>query len=90
MFRADVPSYEQRKFPWVNRYYYNLHLAIQNGYKPFTRALGAANLDKVPHKELVLFFKQGMAGVGRFVVYCYAETYNMMRVYGGRAGMMFA
>ena len=90
MFRAAVPSYEQRKSPWVNRYYYNLPLAIQNGYTPFTRALGAANLDKVPHKELVLSFKQGMSGVGRFVVYCYAETYNMMRVYGGRAGMMFA
>ena len=28
--------------------------------------------------------------VGRYIVYVYAETYNMLRVYGGRAGLMFA
>jgi len=28
--------------------------------------------------------------VPRFLVYVWAETYNIFRVYGGRGGMMFA
>ena len=92
LFRSVLPSYEQRKSPWVNRYYYNLPLAIQNGFTPWTQALGAANLDKIVNKDLVLSFKAplGSPTAGRFIVYCYAETYNVLRVYGGRAGLMFA
>jgi len=92
LFRSVVPSYEQRKAPWVNRYYYYLPLSIQDGFTPFTLPQGAANLDKIVHKELVLSFASpsGPLNVGRFTVYVYAETYNVMRVYGGRAGMMFA
>jgi hypothetical protein len=52
-------------------------------------------LDKITHRDLVLRFRtysgnQSGTDVGRFVVYVYAETYNMLRVYGGRAGLMFA
>jgi len=28
--------------------------------------------------------------VPRYLVYVWAETYNIFRVYGGRGGMMFA
>jgi hypothetical protein len=90
-----LPSYEQRKTPWVNRYYYNFPLGIQNGYTPFSRPQGEANLDKITSRDLVLRFRTltgQMTGtnVGRYIVYVYAETYNMLRVYGGRAGLMFA
>ena len=87
MFRSILPSYEQRKSPWVNRYYYNIPLGIQNGFTPGSRPQGEANLDKITHRDLILRFR---APVNRFTVYVYAETYNILRVYGGRAGMMFA
>ena len=95
LFRSIVPAYEQRKTPWVNRYYYNFPLGIQNGYTPFSKTQGEANLDKINNRDLVLQFRtrsgnQAGTDVGRFVVYVYAETYNILRVYGGRAGLMFA
>jgi hypothetical protein len=95
LFRSIVPSYEQRKSPWVNRYYYNLPLAIQNGFTPFSRPMGEANLDKITNRDLILQFRTPYGNtsglnVGRFTVYTYAETYNMLRIYGGRAGVMFS
>lgn len=94
LFRSIIPSYEQRKSPWINRYYYNFPFGIQNGFTPFSMPCGEANMDKIVVRELVLRFRQpyGTYGlnVGRFIVYVYAETYNMLRVYGGRAGLMFA
>jgi hypothetical protein len=95
LFRSVIPSYEQRKTPWVNRYYYNFPFGIQNGYTPFSKPQGEANLDKIVNRDLVLQIKPkrgyvGGADVDKFVVYVYAETYNILRVYGGRAGMMFA
>jgi hypothetical protein len=57
--------------------------------------MGEANLDKIQRLNLVLRF-HGKTGnitddfADRFIIYAYAETYNILRVYGGRAGMMFA
>jgi hypothetical protein len=95
LFRSVIPSYEQRKTPWINRYYYNFPLGIQNGFTPFSRPRGEANLDKITNRELVLRLRPSRGFVGgtivpSYTVYVYAETYNMLRVYGGRAGMMFA
>ena len=95
LFRSLLPSMEQRKAPWVNRYFYNIPLGLQNGRTPFSMPMGEANLDKVQRINLVLGFhgKTGTvsdAYVDRYVTYVYAETYNILRVYGGRAGMMFA
>ena len=89
-FRSILPSYEQRKTPWINRYYYNLPLGIQNGYTPFSEPRGEANLDKMTNRDLILQFKRKNGSAERSIVYVYAETYNMLRVYGGRAGLMFA
>jgi hypothetical protein len=95
LFRSIIPSYEQRKTPWINRYYYNFPFGIQNGFTPFSRPQGEANLDKINNRDLVLRMRpvRGFIGgtvVPSYTVYVYAETYNMLRVYGGRAGMMFA
>ena len=95
LFRSILSSYEQRKTPWVNRYYYNFPLGIQNGYTPFSQPNGEANLDKITNKDLILQmrpireYRNGII-VPRYVVYVYAETYNIMRCYGGRAGLLFA
>ncbi len=55
---------------------------------------GEANLDKIVNINLRLGLNP-FAGVPvpsavpRYLVYIFAETYNVFRVYGGRAGMMF-
>ena len=95
LYRSVIPSIEQRKAPFVNRYYYNLPLGSQNGFTPFSLPMGEANLDKVARMNLTLGF-HGKTGiltddfVDRFNTYVYAETYNIFRVYGGRGAMMFA
>jgi len=95
LFRSLIPSMEQRKAPWVNRYFYNIPLGLQNGHTPFSMPMGQANLDKIQRLNLTMGF-HGKTGnitddiVDRYTVYVYAETYNILRVYGGRAGMMFA
>jgi hypothetical protein len=95
LFRSIIPSYEQRKTPWVNRYYYNLPFGIQNGFTPFSQPCGEANLDKITNKDLILYmrsarnYNEGFK-TPSYTVYAYAETYNMLRCYGGRASLMFA
>jgi hypothetical protein len=95
LFRSIIPSYEQRKSPWINRYYYNFPFGIQNGFTPFSRPQGEANLDKITNRDLVLRFRTKYGNISgleveRFIVYVYAETYNILRVYGGRAGLLFS
>lgn len=95
LFRSVIPAYEQRKTPWLNRYYYNLPLGIQNGFTPPSMPNSEANLSKIQNRELVLKFrlKRGMIGgieVDKYTIYVYAETYNILRVYGGRASILFA
>ena len=95
LFRSLLPSMEQRKAPWINRYYYNLPFGCQNGLNPISTPLGNANLDKVQRISLALGF-HGITGdptdsyAERFWVRTFAETYNIFRVYGGRGTMMFA
>lgn len=95
LYRSILPSLEQKKSPWVNRYYYNLPIGIQNVYTPPSRPTGEGNLDKIKNRELVLEFSPNRGSfnpndVNRYVVYVFAETYNILRVYGGRAGLLFA
>ena len=95
LFRSLLPSLEQRKAPFVNRYYYNIPLSSQSGFTPFSMPMGEANLDKVNRMNLTLGF-HGKTGtltdnyVDRYNTYVYAETYNIFRVYGGRGTLMFA
>jgi hypothetical protein len=95
LFRSLLPSSEQRKAPWVNRYFYNLPFGIKNGYTPFSMPVGQANLDKIQKLQLVLGF-HGKTGninddfVDRYIVHSYAETYNILRIYGGRGALMFS
>jgi len=95
LFRSLIPSIEQRKAPWVNRYFYNIPLGSQNGFTPFSMPMGEANLDKIQRMHLVLGFhgKTGIINddfVDRYTTYVFAETYNIFRVYGGRGAIMFA
>jgi hypothetical protein len=93
VFRSLIPSMEMRKSPWVNRYMYNIPFAYQSGFLPPSQPCGEANLDKIVNINLKIELNP-LAGytdaVPRFLIYTWAETYNIFRVYGGRGGMMFA
>lgn len=95
LFRSVLPSYELKKSPWINRFYYNIPFGAYNGYTPPSRPRGEANMDKISKNELLIELRP-LAGqtnpnaVPDYTIYTYAETYNILRVYGGRAGLLFA
>ncbi len=95
VFRSMLPALVQKKTPWVNAYYYNLPFGMEHGIMPPSIVTGEGNLDKVEKLELRLQFKPYLGSldpnnVPRYLVYCFAETYNILRIYGGRAGLLFA
>jgi Major capsid protein N-terminus len=95
LFRSVIPSLEMKKSPWVNRYYYTLAFGLQHGLLPPSLPSGEANLDKMLNIELQLMLHPNTGSlnvnnVPRYYMYLYAETYNILRVFGGRAGLLFA
>jgi hypothetical protein len=92
VFRSLLPL---TKTPWVNRYMYNMPFAYDAGRLPPSQPCGEANLDKVTTINLRMELNQRAGyvdanSVPQFLIYIWAETYNIFRVYGGRGGMMFA
>jgi hypothetical protein len=95
IFRSLLPALIQKKTPWVNAYYYNLPFGMEHGQMPPSVSMGEANLDKIEKIELRLQFKPFLGSIDpnnvpRYIVYSFAETYNILRIYGGRAGLLFA
>ena len=93
-FRSILQSYEQRKTPWHNKYYYHLPFGTQNEQYGITNPMGHANLDTIGRVELSLQFKPfrgsvNVTDVPFYTVYIWAETYAILRVYNGRAGLLF-
>ena len=95
IFQSVLPSFEQRKTPWHNKYYYHIPFGTQNEQFGISNPMGHANLDKFKNIDLSLTFSP-TRGSTRFTdvpsynIYLWAETYNILRVYGGRAGLLFA
>ena len=95
IFRSLIPSMEMRKSPWVNRYYYTMPFGLQHGYTPASLQTGEANLDKLLSIDLLMELHPNRGSINpndvpRYFVNVWAETYNILRVYGGRAGLLFA
>jgi hypothetical protein len=94
-FRSVIPSMEMRKSPWVNRYMYAMPFGYKQGRIEPSLPSGEANLDKMHDifLNLVMHPRTGSVNandVDGFLIYVWAETYNILRVYGGRAGLMMA
>lgn len=94
IFRSLIPSYEQKKSPWINRYYYNMTFGTQHVLFPWSVPTGEANLDKVEKVELRLELRPYRGSVDpnnvpRYRILCFAETYNILRIYAGKAGLLF-
>jgi Major capsid protein N-terminus len=93
-FRSFLPSLEMRKSPWVNRYMYCLPFGYNQGQIAPSLPSGEANLDKMRdiYLNLAMHARTGSLAANdcdAFLVRIWAETYNILRIYGGRAGLMF-
>jgi hypothetical protein len=93
-FRSVLPTVEQRKTPWHHKYYYHLPFGTHSEEFGLSNPMGQANLDKITRIELSLTLKPFRGSilesdVPAYTIYVWAETYNMLRVYGGRGGLMF-
>ena len=93
-FRSILQTVEQTKTPWHNKYYYHIPFGTQHELYGITNPMGEANLDKIMNIDLTLNFKPfrgtlRATDVPAYTVYVWAETYNILRVYGGRAGLLF-
>jgi len=94
LFRSILPSMEQRKTPWHNKYYYHIPFGTQHELYGITNPMGHANLDKMQNIDLSLKFTPGRGTNSTlhnpsYTVYVWFETYTILRVYGGRAGLLF-
>lgn len=93
-FRSILQSLEQTKTPWHNKYYYHIPFGTQHEQFGITNPMGEANLDKIQNVDLTLNFKPfrgtlRATDVPAYTVYVWVETYNILRVYGGRSGLLF-
>ncbi len=94
LFRSILPTMEQIKTPWHDKYLYHLPFGTQHEFFGVTEHAGEGNLDKIPNIALELTFTppRGSLYVNvtpAYTVYVWAETYNILRVYSGRAGLLF-
>jgi len=92
LYRSILPSLELRKSPLFNRYYYCLPFCLQSGYYPGAIPLGEANLDKI--QKITMYLEFVSMSIVRNIyptynVYMWVETYNILKMYGGRAGLLF-
>jgi hypothetical protein len=85
MYRSILPSLEERKSPWINRYMYCIPFGVQNGYSGPSMPMGEVNMGRIMKKEL----RFGIAGSQRLWIHIWAESYNILRIFGGRAGLLF-
>ena len=97
LFRSILPSLEEKKSPWHNRFMYTIPMGIQSGNYPSSSPLGEANWSRLQKKELRLGLRSLNPGINmvstnrfpRFFIYSWVETYNILKIYGGRATLLF-
>ena len=86
MYRSLLPSLEERKSPWHNRYMYCIPFGVNAGYTAPSVVMGECNMNRIMKKELRL----GFNGAQRLWIYSWAETYNILKIYGGRGALLFS
>lgn len=94
-YRSILPSLEQRKSPWHHKYIYNIPFGTNLEEYGVSIPTGHANLDKIQKIELSLTFNPfrgslSVNNVPNYTVTVWAETYNILKVYGGRGGLLFS
>lgn len=93
LFRALIPTQKATKSAVHDRYVYQWHFGLPMAgargdvYEP----RGAANWDKIPRREMyfTLAPERGCAAPPDMTAYIWTTSWNMLKVFGGRAGMLF-
>lgn len=85
LYRSILPSIEHTKSPYINKYYYTLSFSDQDA--PISAPTGEANLDKIQRRNLYVEFTKPHAPMN---LYIWGETFNVLKIYGGRAGLLFS
>jgi hypothetical protein len=85
LYRSIFPSIEHQKSPYINKYYYTLSLSDQKS--PISAPIGEANLDKIQRCNFYAEFAKPITPMN---VYIWGETFNVLKIYGGRAGLLFS
>jgi hypothetical protein len=90
-FRSVVPSQYYVKSATINRYVYAYSFEQKNERLQYGPK-GTANWDKIPRKELYLTMNRSRNGgpPPNLNVYVYITVWNILKVFGGRAGMLFS
>jgi len=86
MYRSILPSLEERKSPWHNRYMYCIPFGVNSGHTAPSVVMGECNMNRIMKKELRL----GFTGPQRLYIYSWVETYNILKIYGGRGALLFS
>lgn len=92
LYRSIVPSLEMTKSPWINGYYYCIPIGLQQRFYPPSLPLGETNMNKIQTAELRLRLRNldfPEVTPPRMTVYAWAETYNILKIYGGRGALLF-
>jgi hypothetical protein len=92
LFRRILPALECTKAPIYNQYFYYMGFDVGNHDRRIGIPGGQANFDKLTGAELRLDLQGLGAGtaIDEYNIYIYAITYNILSIYGGRAGLLFA
>ena len=65
---------------------YCLPFGVNNGYTPPSIVMGEGNMNRIMKKDL----RFGIRNSQRLWIYCWAETYNILKIFGGRGTLLFA
>ena len=90
-FRGVIPSQYYVKSATINRYVYAYTFGQKNERLEYGPT-GTANWDKIQRKELYLTLNRGRGNTAppNMNLYIYVTTWNIFKVFGGRAGMLFS
>ena len=84
LFRSILPAQTHVKTPYINKYYYTA--SFSDEAQPISEPKGEANLDKIQRK----WFYADMTARADYNIHIWAETFNILKIYGGRAGLLFS
>ena len=92
LFRALLPTQCAMKAAVHDRYVYMWPFGFGTEREDVFKPAGAANWDKLPRKEMYLSMAAGPACTPHpnMNVYVWTTNWNMLKVFGGRAGLLFS
>lgn len=92
LFRTLLPTKAATKVAVHNRYVYMWPFGYGQDREDIYQPAGAANWDKIPRKEMYISMAAGRACTQHpnMNVYVWTTNWNVLKVFGGRAGMLFS